>query len=197
MSVRVDSKIFETVEGVSEFVKRVENLIPKAFDMIDSIEGFKGLKTTDDVTWFITNRSIRTLGRCTYNKCRITGGVNGADIMINMFYFDQCENDDQLFEVIIHELCHAYTPGHGHTGKWRYLVNRLNSKYDLNIKRCADMSDNLVVMETLKAKRLDYRYMIRCVGCGNAVRRRVMSKAVTHPELYRCTLCGDVFERVE
>ena len=128
-------------------------------------------------------------------------------------------SDDEIKSVILHELAHylkaqedfrinavywdPYYPYHlkinrftwekaHHGPKWKYFANILARKTGLTIERTSDFSIENDAGETKKDK---YNYYLVCDNCGKKIGYIKYSKAVQHPERYRCGTCNGTLHR--
>ena len=93
--------------------------------------------------------------------------------------------------VILHELCHTVPDGHGHKKGWKDAAEKLKP-FGFQMHRCSS-PDELDVPEKSNE---EYKYVFRCRGCGNLVKRFKASKFVRNYSHYRCALCGGEFEQI-
>ena len=162
-----------------------------ANECIAELESF-GIDTSKipaDLDWKVSRAKQR------YGQCKSRNG-KAYEINISSFMLDEnvLKDDIHLRDTIIHELLHALTPGDNHGPKWKRLANEVNVKSGgkYNIQRCS--SD-----EAMGIKRTDHvkiRHILKCKGCGREYRYQRKSKAVKHPELYRCGFCKSDLEAI-
>lgn len=129
-----------------------------------------------------------TRAKSRWGQCkRIPGGYS---ININKILLDERNSEQGLKETIIHELLHSCKGCMNHGTSWKSLAEKVNRAYGYNIKRCSSSEDKGVYEETKHIKTRLVNYIIKCDKCGHTYTRTRMSKAVRHPERYRCGCCG-------
>lgn len=134
----------------------------------------------------INNRAKRRLGCC---KKSIVNGKPQYEIEISAML--EKEDDKKIKEVIHHELLHTCKGCLNHGQKWKSLAAKVNHVYDYNITTTTHFDQ----MDEGDDSR--FKFMIRCVKCGNTSYRMKKSKVINQPESYRCSKCGGSLEIIE
>ena len=70
-------------------------------------------------------------------------------------------------------------------------AQKVGQALGVDIRRTALVEESWVPL-----RREEVKYLLRCQSCGRVIPRRRRSKAVEHPERYRCA-CGGKLERVQ
>lgn len=102
---------------------------------------------------------------------------------------NDCHNG--LVSTLVHELLHTCDNCNCHTGEWKRYAGIVNKAYGakgVSITRCKSAKD-LGVTTTDKSIN-QYKYGVTCPKCGMTVKYMKRSKAVMHPEMFRCGRCG-------
>ena len=128
-----------------------------------------------------------------WGQCKAIPG--GYSINISVILLDERNDEQGLKETIIHELLHSCKGCMNHGKNWKYLAEKVNKAYNYNIKRCSSADDKGVQEETRPISDNPVNYIIKCNQCGHIYTRIRMSRAVQHPELYRCGRCGGTLSR--
>lgn len=81
---------------------------------------------------FRFNRAKRALGTTHFLKNRGTGEITLQDISLSEHY-TKLLPEDEVRDVILHEIAHALTPGHNHDYVWRRKAREIGAKPE----RCA------------------------------------------------------------
>ncbi|MBP3705581.1 MAG: SprT-like domain-containing protein [Clostridia bacterium] len=126
----------------------------------------------------LNTRAKKRYGRCIYQQGKYT-------VELSAYLFDA--SPLTVHEVIAHEVLHACPGCMNHGALWKAYAARMGARYGYKIERTA--KEPLVREEAPKA-----RYILECVSCGMQIPRQKMSRAVEHPELYRCK-CGGKLRR--
>ncbi len=141
-----------------------------------------GIDTPENLTVKVNIRAVRRYGQCRYK--------NGKAYEINLSarILEDYVSEDITKGVIIHELLHAVTVGEHHGGRWLKLANEVSIRYpQYNIKRTG--SDEAYGLRPMQIKP---KYEVQCTKCGTVGKYMRMTKAVAHPELFRCRCGGDI-----
>lgn len=128
-----------------------------------------------------TRKTVRAFGSC-FDK-KINGVTEIAIVMNEMLL---AFSDDQIREVIVHEVAHAVCIGHHHDAVWKRTANAIGKKWGYKIERqCQDRELNDAIYK-LKEKRSPHKYELYCPVCGKTYKYSRMCQAVRHPEKYWC-----------
>ena len=147
-----------------------------------------GIRCGNVRSWSVNSRAKARWGLCK-RIARNIFEIQIAESLLQDHVTDQAAKD-----TIAHELLHTVPGCLSHTGKWKQLadrVNRLLPKYQIKVKSSFEekgLEDNRPVPE--------YRYLLKCQGCGKEIHRQKKSIVVEHPEHYRCT-CGGRLVRIK
>ena len=123
---------------------------------------------------------INTRAKKRYGRCVLQNGVYTIEVSA---YIPK-ENLVRLHEVIAHEVLHTCPGCMNHGARWKSYAEKMRARYCYSIQRTA--KEPLVSDDPSPA-----RYLLVCTKCGMQFPRRKKSRAVEHPELYRCK-CGGV-----
>ena len=142
-----------------------------------------GLWKSQTAPHLYTRKSAQSFGSC-FNRKNADGGDDVA-IVMNELLLNY--SDDQIREVIVHEVAHAICLGHHHDKVWKKTANALGKKWGYKIERqCHDAELNAAIYK-LKAAPRPYRYELYCPVCGKTWKYRRVCQAVRHPEKYWCS----------
>lgn len=116
---------------------------------------------------------------------------------------------DEIRSTIAHEICHRTVGSYGHDAVWRKsvsLMNRafgntyVNGDYHLHPHPYSKSRHTLPHFSMLDSDSIDnvsYKYVAKCKGCGQTIRRKKFSKFFQYMDNYSCGCCGSSFERVK
>ena len=144
-----------------------------------------GLNFTKPITWNISSRMTKAYGKTVYNKK--TGEYT---ITIAKFLLEDSVSDMSLKNTIMHELIHTCPKCMNHGLEWKTLANYVNFSsetifgYRYNIKRTTSYEEKGLDPD------FNTKYIIKCKNCGNKIKKSRKCKLVSHPEYYRCAICG-------
>ncbi|MGF6376381.1 putative SprT family Zn-dependent metalloprotease [Clostridiales Family XIII bacterium PM5-7] len=139
-----------------------------------------GIKPSRRIHGVIVNtRAKRRLGCCKRNRVH---GIEGFQIEISANVMD-CD-EQQIKEVLIHEILHTCRGCFDHGKKWKLYAEMVSDAYGYHISRTKDAPE----------VQPDYQYEIRCKQCGSVFYRVRRSKVVVSPEDYRCGKCKGQLE---
>ena len=122
---------------------------------------------------------VRTMGTCHIpfdndKICRLTFSRR-----LNFY-----GNDDNLRDVICHEMLHAFLPmREGHGKAFKFLMGKLNEALKIHISVHSNVS-------AIKSSEVQYKYKVTCTSCGNATYYLRAGNVVRHPKKYICAKCG-------
>ena len=116
------------------------------------------------------------------------------EISINSCLLDESIKDDGLVNTILHELLHTCPDCMNHGAEWKKWADEVWKAYHIEIKRCSS-ADEKGIDPALQESA--YRYVYRCTGCGQMVKRMRASRFTQYPHLFRCGKCGGNFEAVK
>lgn len=149
-----------------------------------------GIKTGVITEWKINSRAKTRLGQCTKHPDR-TYEIQIAELLLTQ---DQVTEQD-VKEVIIHEILHTCYGCMKHTGRWKIYAEKMNASYGYHITRTKNVEQLGLPKHTVKRRRVKYVYV--CAGCGQRVERTRECKFTRHPEWYCCGRCGSNQWRTE
>lgn len=171
--------------------KQVQDIFRKAIAMCDE-SGFHSDILIQHVEY---NRRKSAYGICkTHRDCFSTYSI----VSVSKYYVEQC-NEQQLLETLVHECLHswAYTVGgKGHKGAWSKAANVMSKKYNMNITRCSNYT-NEDGEQILTNNAKIAKYILKCPNCGKIYTQQRMSKCVKHPEWFVCGVCKTTLERIK
>jgi len=131
-------------------------------------------------------------GLCERNKIH-DGRMYNFRICISGYHL---HNDERsIRNTLIHELLHTCPGCQNHGLKWKTYANLVKGELGYDIRRCGGdkgKSDALVTARKEKRENYSQGYVLVCKKCGSKHRRMRKSKAVLHPELYRCHCGGEL-----
>lgn len=111
------------------------------------------------------------------------------DININASLLRDDLDDMAAKNTIAHEILHTVKGCFDHKALWQSYADKINRAYGYNIKRCTAASEK--GLEPVGHIRNEsYKYVLTCVNCGGKSYFKRASKAVQHPEWYRCGRCN-------
>ena len=114
-------------------------------------------------------------------------------IEINRKLLNRSVPEQSLRNTILHELCHTVEDGFGHKKGWRSAANRIETEFDIHLT-VTNTADSLYVFDADPDSAP--KYIFRCCGCGQVIKRNRQSKFVKHYQNYRCGCCGGQFEKI-
>ena len=129
----------------------------------------------------VNTRAQRRLGGCIRKEGAFT-------IQVSQRLLDQPE---LLRNTLLHELLHTCYGCQNHGKRWKAYAQKVGQALGVDIRRTALVEESWVPL-----RREEVKYLLRCQSCGRVIPRRRRSKAVEHPERYRCA-CGGKLERVQ
>lgn len=123
----------------------------------------------------VSPRATYRHGVCKYKN-------NGCIIEISKHLFNV--DDDEMINVLIHEILHTFKNTDGHKGMWKVYANKIskNTNYKITRTRHIDGTD----------RTCNYKYLVICGGCGMTIKQQRISKkrinAYSKNRCY-CRLC--------
>ena len=146
-----------------------------------------GIKYGKVFNWSVNKRAKSRWGYC---KC-VPGGFN-IEISDRLLADDM--PDIHAKNTIHHELLHTVPGGLSHTGTWKVLANRVNSKYGYNIKRTTSAEEK--GLEPIVAVSRPVKHEFCCKKCKQKLEYTRESKFTRNYKKYRCGVCGGEFEKI-
>jgi predicted SprT family Zn-dependent metalloprotease len=166
-------------------MKDLHHLYVECLDELDAI----GIVYGNIKSITVNTRAKSRWGLCQKRKVvdlSSPTSVYEYDISISYRLMEDSVSDVAVKTTIIHEILHTCKNGHGHTGEWQKLANRVNSAYGYNIKRTTSAEEKgLKNIYTTPV----YKYAVVCTHCGHEYRRAKMTSVIKNPENYRCSHC--------
>ena len=126
----------------------------------------------------LNSRAKKRYGRCILKN-------NVYTIELSAFLVDA--KPQLIYEVMAHEVLHTCPGCMNHGVLWKAHAAKMGERYGYSISRT--MKTPLALEAAPKAK-----YILECTVCRRQYPRQKMSRAVEHPELYRCQ-CGGTLRR--
>ena len=138
--------------------------------------------------------TVNTRAKNRWGQCKKVPGGFKININADLLNESITKSDEGLINTLIHEILHTCEGCLNHGKKWKDLAFKVNLFYGYNIKRTSS-SEEKGVPETLK--KVYYKYAVQCTCCNQITKRQKMSKVVSHPEYFRCGLCGGSLKRIK
>jgi predicted SprT family Zn-dependent metalloprotease len=162
---------------VAEFNKRVLELFKVSLKELSQI----GIEPAGEIKSITVNKRPRKrLG-----ACKIAGKGRRPEYEIEISFICRDLDDDQLKQVIIHEILHTCYDSMNHGATWKSNAEKVKSQLGYHISTTADLKGLGINEEQRK-----YRYVVQCLSCGQTMGRMRKSRVVKHPQYYRCSKCG-------
>lgn len=136
----------------------------------------------------LNNRLSKSWGRCCTR--------NHRDFYIEIqgkFAQDKFSTENQVIEVICHEIIHTCEGCWNHGELFHNYGRRLTEKYGINVSTTADAEQ--LTIDSIAWKN-SFRYMVSC-PCGNSYGKDRMCDLIRYPQLYTCSKCGGKFTRIK
>ena len=141
----------------------------------------------------INGWSINYRAKCRLGQCKVVS-TNTFDINISEAILQDNVDDQIALNTIMHELLHTVKGCFNHGSKWKMCADLVNTKLpQYNIKRVATRSETNLLTER---KPPVYKYTLRCIKCGQEIKRQKESKVIKNYKRYRCGKCGGKFEKI-
>ena len=142
-----------------------------------------------EIVYRVNTRAKKRLG-----QCKLTNSwLRCFEIEVSSLLLNDDIPEETLANTIIHELLHTVEGCMNHGKKWKYYAEEVHDKLGIDIKRLASSSE--VGIEPYRPTE-SIKYMFRCNGCGQEIKRRRRSQFVIHYHNYKCGLCNGNFEKV-
>ena len=123
----------------------------------------------------VNTRAQRRLGCCTRRQGRYYIQVSARIL-----------GDPELLQkTLFHELLHTCYGCLNHGKRWKAYAQKVGEALGVEITRTAPMEGP---QQPLRQE--EVKYLLQCQSCGRVIPRKRRSKAVDHPERYRCP-CGN------
>lgn len=163
-------------------MKDLEQLVKECKADLDTL----GIKYGNVSKFTVNSRAKRRWGECK----RVALAV--FEISISDRLLNDDLDDKYAKNTIIHELLHTVSGCFGHKGRWTRLAEYVNQKMP---QYCIERVSGFEELGNVDEK-AEYKYIIKCSGCGQTVYRQRKSRLVTDCKKYRCAKCGGKFERI-
>lgn len=151
------------------------DIISDCEDMLKDI----GVETGEIDTYSINNRLTKRLGRC-IRIHDITGDYFKIELSPIIF-----NNENLLYNTIIHEMLHTCNGCFGHTGQWKVLADKVKSTYGYDITRVTNIREYGIEPSKRKTK-----YIVECPNCGKRWGYQRMCNVVKYTNLYKHIPCN-------
>lgn len=136
--------------------------------------------------------TVNTRAKSRWGQCCKRDSVYYINISSRLL--DDYVSDKATKTTIIHELLHTCKGCMNHGREWQKLADLVNDCYMYNVKRCT--SDEEKGIKHIE-KEIEYKYIFKCQGCGQIIKRTKMSKFVKYYDLYSCGICKNKFETIK
>lgn len=154
--------------------KDLNKMLSTAIEQVTSL----GLNPSPiDETIYLT-RATKTYGKCE----RIDGGFA---IHVSKYFKDNDESE--LMNMLVHEVLHTVPNCFNHGKSWKSAAELANKTFGYNISRLSNFEMANLTAADVKIQR---RYTVVCLSCGNELYRERKSKLITHTHNYTCGKCG-------
>lgn len=132
--------------------------------------------------------TVNTRAKSRYGQCRKS--ADGYHINISEVLMRDSSDIRALDATLLHELIHTCPGCMNHGELWKTYGYRVYEKTGLEIERTSDYEKLYGIrLEKPKEQVESYKYGVYCPKCGHKWFYKRRSKAVLHPELYRCPDC--------
>ena len=144
--------------------------------------------------WEINTRAKRRFGQC----CKSAG-----EFTINLSVYLFQAKDEEIEEVILHELLHTCRGCMNHGRRWKKYADKIYQAYGIQIKVTGNDGD--YGQEYEKQMQREYHYLFRCTSCGKSFGyfrmcpsvRELLSAEGTEAKYIRCKCGGRKFTRLK
>lgn len=148
-----------------------------------------GIKYSKNIIW-----SVNTRAKTRWGLCKKTG-INKFEISIAACLLNDDSETQMAKNTIMHELLHTVGGCMGHKGKWKILADYVNLKLpQYTIKRVTSFEEKGI---EFPEKKIEYKYILRCKGCGLEIGRQKLSAGIKNYQNYRCSKCRGELERLK
>ncbi|MEG0156768.1 MAG: SprT-like domain-containing protein [Anaerovoracaceae bacterium] len=130
---------------------------------------------------YINQRAKARLGACKANQVQ---GKRFYQIELSAVALGGTR--EEIKTILLHELLHTCPNCMNHGKLWKSYAELLNWKIGYAIKRTATFMER---ESSAKRGKRGVQYLLVCKNCGMTYQRKNKSKAVLHPENYRCGKC--------
>lgn len=157
----------------------------KCKKMLDNI----GIEYGNIKRFEINKTATNRWGNCKYTP-------TGFKIDINISLLNENNPEYALIETIIHEILHTCSGCFNHGDKWKSMVNKVNSKYKLNISTnpySSGRQDKAKVVNYIK-KNIKHKFV--CTKCGQTIEYQRESDFTRNYQKYHCGICNSKFEKI-
>ena len=163
-----------------EMVKEAKNIvIASCGDVVGNIVDVK-----------VNTRARTRWGMCSYN--RYTGNYI-IELSSRILQDDVPYN--AAMSTAVHEVLHTCKGSVNHGLQWRLYASRVMHDHpELKISRETSAEEFGLQDEQQKFHK---KYAIQCESCGNTHYSSRLSKAIKHPEYYRCHYCQGKMVRIK
>lgn len=163
----------------------LDRAVAEAMQICDSLDIPYG--NVDSFT--VNYRAKSRWGQC---RRKAYGRLYSYSINISADLLKSEESHIGLVSTVVHELLHTCPNCMKHTGEWKMYADKVNAAYGykgISITRCKSAEELGVTKRYTVASR-EYKYGVACPVCGMTVKYMKRSKAVMHPEWFRCGRCN-------
>ena len=182
-----DIKIYVT-GGVDR--ERYKRLILSAEKKLDKLK----IPYAEVKRWEINTRAKRRFGQC----CK-SGGKFTINLSVHLFQ----AKDEEIEEVILHELLHTCYGCMNHGKRWKKYAEKIYQAYGIRIKVTGN--DGEYGQEYEKQLQQEYHYLFRCTSCGKSFGyfrmcpsvRELLSADGAEAKYIRCKCGGRTFIRLK
>lgn len=116
--------------------------------------------------------ALKRLGQCSYT------GLNRYEIQLNYHFARICSKED-VRDTIMHELIHSLKDCMCHTGRWKYVSERINYQYNYDLSRTATYPEYSKFRKAVKPRKTSsLKYKVVCKHCGQDWNYSKQSKIV-------------------
>ena len=150
----------------------------EALDVVHDL----GIETGNIIEVKLNYRAKKRGGQCAYNVLFDTYRLN-----FNHLIFSDETNEDEVMNILIHEILHTCKDCMNHKGEWKRLANIVNANTKYNIRRCTTYA-SLGIENPKEEKK--HNYVFVCEDCGQVIVRERASKFTKNYHAYRCGKCG-------